>query len=52
MDPDAVIAQKTHLGGTNGLDFAHLRGRADALAAQAQAAQAKVDAAFAALMDV
>ena len=52
MDPDAVIAQKTHLGGTNGLDFAQLRARADALAAQALAAQAKVDAAFAALMDV
>ena len=52
MDPDVVIAQKTHLGGTNGLDFTLLRGRADALANQAQAAQAKVDAAFAALMDV
>lgn len=50
MDPDAVIAQKTHLGGTNGLDLAFLRARADALRAEATQAQAKVNAAFAALL--
>ena len=51
MDPDAVIAKKTHLGGTNGLDLAGLRARADALAADAAARQARIDAAFAALMN-
>ena len=50
MDPDAVIAQKTHLGGTNGLDLAFLRARADALRAEATQAQAKANAAFAALL--
>ena len=52
MDPDEVIAKKTHLGGTNGIDFAALRGRAEAFRAQAAAAQARVDAAFASLMNV
>ncbi len=52
MNPDEVILQKTHLGGTNGLDLAHLTERASIIRAQATAAQAKVDAAFAALMDV
>ena len=51
MDPDAVIAKKTHLGGTNGLDLAGLRARADAFAADAAARQARIDAAFAALMN-
>lgn len=50
MDPDAVIAQKTHLGGTNGLDFPYLRQRAEALRSQADDAQHKIEAAFAALM--
>lgn len=50
MDPDAVIAQKTHLGGTNGLDLPLLLSRAEALRAEASAAQAKANAAFAALL--
>lgn len=52
MDPDAVIAKKTHLGGTNGLDFHALRIRAAALHADIQAAQGKIDAVFASLLDV
>ncbi|MGN0891557.1 MAG: argininosuccinate lyase [Candidatus Spyradenecus sp.] len=50
MDPDAVIAQKTHLGGTNGLDLPLLLSRAEALRAEASAAQAKANAAFDALL--
>lgn len=50
MDPDAVIAKKTHLGGTAGLDLGALRARADAYAEAAKARQDKIDAAFAALL--
>jgi len=52
MDPDVAIAKKTHLGGTNGLDFGALRARADAFRKSATAAQAKVEKAFEALMSV
>jgi len=52
MDPDAAIARKTHLGGTAGLDLPLLRARAEALAAEAEAHQAKIAAAFRALLDV
>ncbi len=52
MDPDEVIAKKTHLGGTNGIDYAALQQRAAALHAEATAHQAKVDAAIAQLLDV
>ena len=45
MDPDAVIAKKTHLGGTAGIQYDTLEARAEALADDARAAQAKVDAA-------
>ena len=43
MDPDAVIAKKTHLGGTAGINYDGLLERADALAASAQAARQKVE---------
>ena len=43
MDPDAVIAKKTHLGGTAGIQYEVLDARAEALANDARAAQAKVD---------
>jgi argininosuccinate lyase len=52
MDPDVVIAQKTHLGGTAGLDFDYLRSRATETRDAALAAQAKVDAAVADLLNV
>jgi argininosuccinate lyase len=52
MDPDVVIAQKTHLGGTAGLDFAYLRARVDATRESALTSQAKVDAAITDLLDV
>jgi hypothetical protein len=42
MDPDAVIAKKTHLGGTAGINYDTLAARADALADGAKAAQQKV----------
>ena len=50
MDPDEAIAKKTHLGGTNGIDYAALRARAETLAAEATARQAAIDATFARLM--
>ena len=50
MDPDEVIAKKTHLGGTNGINYAALRERADALRASAESRRAKIDAAVATLM--
>ncbi|MBO7181355.1 MAG: hypothetical protein J6V91_01025, partial [Kiritimatiellae bacterium] len=42
MDPDAVIAQKTHLGGTAGINYDELLTRAQTLADTAEAARQKV----------
>lgn len=52
MDPDVVIAQKTHLGGTAGLDFDYLDARANEVQENARVAQARVDAAIAELLDI
>lgn len=43
MDPDAVIAKKTHLGGTAGINYDMLEARATALAETAREAQRIVD---------
>ena len=43
MDPDAVIAKKTHLGGTAGINYDTLEARATALAETAREAQRIVD---------
>jgi argininosuccinate lyase len=52
MDPDVVIAQKTHLGGTAGLDFAYLNQRVEEVRHAGLQAQAKVNAAVEALLNV
>ncbi len=52
MDPDKVIARKTHLGATAGIDYALLKGRAQA-AKRGAAQQAKrIDAALNKLLTV
>ncbi len=52
MDPDEVIAKKTHLGGTNGLDFDALAQRAVSYRETITAAKATVAAAIAKLLEV
>ncbi len=52
MDPDEVIAKKTHLGGTNGLHFATLCKRAMDYRAHIQTSKDKIATAVATLLDV
>ncbi len=52
MDPDAVIAKKTHLGGTNGISFPALLARSGAYRAEIQASQAGIAEAFRKLLTV
>lgn len=52
MDPDAVIAKKTHLGGTNGISFPALLARAGAYRTEIKASQTRIAEAFGALMTV